>query len=454
MNRKNYETIIDKTIIGGRNKMGELNYTPLLSQEGPPKQKSQVKWFIGIICLAFVSLCTGSVNLFPSLIDHFENTLGFSHSLATVMLTGGTTIMYITLPAGLFMDKFGDDKTVLTSTGLVTISYIVLFFVPKNNIVFLIFYWLMAFGCSSLFIACLQVALSRNNSVKGVSTSIVSSSLSLAFGLLYKVYNLGSKIFTNSSKLIAGIKIIAVTVVAIIVILGFIARLCYTKYQEPPQTGEVAQFSKKTVLMDWRLFLLLFTMMFTVFDGMLVVAAGSYVWKVFDPTYEDATETWSFYFSIINCVFTIGLSALLDYVKDKFASTRTKTFSVFWFVMCIIPLSIAIALNSCHSRIMFGILMSCMSIPFGFGLTQVPAMTSDVFGNNQYGFAFGIVQFGSIVSALSTMPMMQHLAKKGTTVIFIITMFAHVITSALWFFAKKSASNDSKQMGSDLLTSP
>lgn len=433
--------------------MSELNDTPLLGQSPDTAKKNQIKWFTGIICLALVSLSTGSVNLFPSLIDYFEETLGFSHTLATVMLTGGTTIMYITLPAGLFMDKFGDDITIICSTGVVAVSYIVLFFVPKNNIVFLIFYWLMAFGCASLFIACLQVALSRNDSVKGVSTSIVSSSLSLAFGLLFKVYNLGKKIFTKSEKLVAGIKVIAITVVAIDLIFGLIARFCYISFKEPPQTGEVARFSRKTVLMDWRLYLLLCTMMFTVFDGMLVVAAGAYVWKVFDPTYTDATETWSFYFSIINCVCTISLSAFLDYIKDKLGSTRTKTFSVFWVIMGIIPLAIAIALNTCHSRIMFGILMSCMSIPFGFGLTQVPAMTSDLFGNNQYGFAFGIVQFGSIVSALSTMPMMQNFAKKGMTVVFVITMAVHLVTSALWFFLKKKPQeNDSRSMGSDLLT--
>jgi glycyl-tRNA synthetase len=40
--------------------------------------------------------------------------------------------------------------------------------------------------------------------------------------------------------------------------------------------------------------------------------------------------------------------------------------------------------------------MSAMGIPFGFGLTQVPALVSDVFGNDKYGFAFGIVQIGKV----------------------------------------------------------
>ena len=414
------------------------NTTPLMTNEAEiPEEHGLVRWFAAIVCLAFVSLSTGSVNLFPSLIDDFQNVLGFSYSLATVMLTGGTTIMYISLPAGLFMDKFGDALTFIISIAIIAVSYLVLFFIPSNNAVFMIFYWIMAFGCSSLFLACLQVALSRNDKVKGISTSIVSSSLSLAFGLLYKVYGLGPSIFKNEEPLVSGIKVISLTVLIIVVVLGSIAFFLFRVYKAPPQPEIASTYSKKTVLMDGKLYLLLLTMLLTVFDGMLVVAAGSYVWKIFDPTYTEATSTWSFYFSLLNCIFTIVLSALLGYVMNRFDLKRPKAFSFFWIAFCIFPLAIGITLNTTHSRVFFGILMSCMGIPFGFGLTHVPAMTSDLFGNDQYGFAFGIVQFGSIISALTTMPLMQQMGRTGTTVIFILVAFAHIAISAIWFLLKQ-----------------
>ena len=81
--------------------------------------------------------------------------------------------------------------------------------------------------------------------------------------------------------------------------------------------------------------------------------------------------------------------------------------------------------------------MSLMGIPFGFGLTQIPALTSDIFGDNQYGFAFGIVQIGSIIAALTTMPVMQSLQKKGVTIFMLIITIAQLSMSIIWFFYKK-----------------
>jgi Na+/melibiose symporter-like transporter len=79
-----------------------------------------------------------------------------------------------------------------------------------------------------------------------------------------------------------------------------------------------------------------------------------------------------------------------------------------------------------------------MGIPFGFGIAQVPALTSDIFGNDQYGFGFGIVQFGSIFSSIIAMPLMKSLGKTGTTVVFVVCGLLHIVESILWFFSKNN----------------
>jgi hypothetical protein len=75
--------------------------------------------------------------------------------------------------------------------------------------------------------------------------------------------------------------------------------------------------------------------------------------------------------------------------------------------------------------------MSSMGIPFGFGLTQIPALVSDAFGNDKYGFAFGIVQIRSIIAAASTMPIVQPLEQGGIMTCFIVAAASHVLVGIL-----------------------
>ena len=82
------------------------------------------KWFVGIILLSFITLTTGSPNLYPSQIDHIQESLHISKGLATFMLTGGVMLMYITLPTGVFMDHFGTTITYFISIGITVVSYI------------------------------------------------------------------------------------------------------------------------------------------------------------------------------------------------------------------------------------------------------------------------------------------------------------------------------------------
>lgn len=414
--------------------MIEYDDTPLIS-ESEQHQPSLFVWFSGVICLSLISLSSGSVNVFPSLIDLFKSEFHFSDSSATFMLSAGATLMYITLPAGMFMDKFGVSLTFGISIGITIISYVIMFFSSNNTPVFITFYLLMAFGSASLFITCLQIALSRAPpKIKGISVSIVSASLSMAFGFWFSIYGKGVSIFPKLQPLLAGFKSVGFFIIGVLVFLSPIAYFCYRNFQ--PSISQASGGSSFDVLKSPRLYLLLFSMLITVFDGMLVLLSGKQIWSIYDPKYESATADWSMKFSLTNCFFTITLSALLDYILSKYEIPRTKGFSFFWMIFSFIPAAISYAFQNSHSRTVFGILISMMGIPFGFGLTQNPAMTSDIFGNERYGFAFGIVQIGSIISAASTLPLMKMLEKTGITIVFLCAAMAHLITGIMWFLTK------------------
>ena len=144
------------------------------------QQPSKIRWYFGVICLGIASLFSGSPNLYPTFFNDIKNTFKISDGLTTFMLTGGVMLMYLTLPAGLFMDKYGSTLTIFIAAGLTIVSYIVLMLWTTNSAAFIIFFLLMAFGSSTFFIAALQIVLSKSTDLnRGVSTSIVSGSLSL-----------------------------------------------------------------------------------------------------------------------------------------------------------------------------------------------------------------------------------------------------------------------------------
>ncbi|EAY22879.1 Major Facilitator Superfamily protein [Trichomonas vaginalis G3] len=420
--------------------MGQVNQEPLLITNTDGTPKSNIPWFSALILLSIVSFSTGSINIFGSLKDNFHKDLGFNETFASVMISIGTTLMYFTLPAGIFMDKFGDTITLICSIVFMVIGYLVIFFIP-GHVVFCIFFFIAAFGCSSCFISILQIALSRNPKFVGISVSIVSSSLSLAAGLLSRLFNVGQKVFKNTNEFEAGLKLISMFVILVSSILTLIAYFLYRNYQAPTANKASSSSSFKLgVLKDYRLYLLLFTMMFCVTDGMLVILSGTDFWKAYTPNGEGYAMKWLILFSILNMVFTILLSSLFDLLMNKWNIIRTKIFGVIWMIFALIPVLIGIVFCSAHSITGFGIIFSLLGIPFGLGLTMIPAMTSDLFGNSMYGFAFGVVQFGSITSTLSILSITGSLKKTGLTVLLFVVAAINFILGGIIFSLKNRSS--------------
>jgi hypothetical protein len=287
----------------------------------------------------------------------------------------------------------------------------------------------MAFGSASVFVSVMQIALSRSiPSIKGVSLSIVAASMSLSFGLFLEIFKAGQNICKMNSCAISGVQLISFVVCPVLAVCTPVAWMLYRVY---PQTGEIAGLKSWSLLFDSKLYILLIAMWLTVYDGMLVVSAGSRVWEQYGKGYPNGAADWGIIFSVTNCVFSIGLSVILDLLLNKCGSTRPRLFCMFWFVIGLIPVIVAVLFRTTDNEILFGVFMSAMGIPFGFGLTHVPALVSDVFGNDKYGFAFGIVQVGAIIAAASTMPIIQSLGVIGITVCFVVATAAHFITGIL-----------------------
>ena len=305
------------------------------------------KWFVGIILLSLITLTTGSPNLYPSQIDNVKESLHISSGLATFMLTGGVMLMYITLPTGIFMDHFGTTLTYFISIGITVASYVFLPFCSSIPGLFIFVYLLMAFGSSSMFIVNLEIALSRSPpKIKGFSTSIVSASLSLSFGIFLEIYKVGKKSTFIKCRgyecFFSSLQIVALVIMAIIVILSPISFYFFRDFEPEVQKQTQTSMRRCKVFTQFRFYLLLLLMFLTVFDGLLVVSGGSMLWSHYGKGYPDGASDWGIVFSVINCIFTILLSALLDFFLQKFKVGRPNTFGIFWSIMGIIPLIVEI----------------------------------------------------------------------------------------------------------------
>lgn len=431
-----------------------LNDENLLTNEsnvGTGNQQPIWKWILAVVFLVLVSLTTGSINLYPSQRDSIIKALDISSSAATFMLTGGVVIMYLTLPTGIFKDKFGVNITFWISGIITVVSYLILIFLTKPSGLFIFVYLLMGFGSSSLFFACLGIALDYSpEKIRGVSVSFVSASLSLSFGLFLEIFKKGKKTFKCKGEdcLFSGFQlvgtVVSVTLFISIPIAYYFYRLFYVENKAGGEAGGSFASQAISTFKKPALYIYFLAMFMTVFDGMLVVSAGDTVWKKYGQGYKDAAGNWGLKFSITNCIGTILLSAFLDLLMNRFKFKRNKCFAVTWGILGLFPLFIAIAFKSTNKEILFGILMSAMGVPFGLGLSQVPTLTFDSFPKC-YGFAFGIVQIGSIIASTICMPIMLSLSKNGIFATFIITSIIQIVTCVFIFLHKQeyNSNNDS-----------
>jgi MFS family permease len=412
------------------------------------KVKNLVVWFLAVACLALISVTAGIPNLYPANREDIKAALGLSDSVTTLMLTGGVLLLYVTFPAGVFMDRYGATLTLSISVGLILPIYIALPYVYRIPGLYITLYLIMAFASASTFMACMQIALGRAPvAIKGMSLSIVSGAMSFSFGACLEIFKAGKDKCRIQPCPMAGVQLLSFVVCPVLAVMTPLAWFLYRRY---PQEGNMPSTKSWSSLLSPKLWILVFGMWLTVFDGMMVVSAGSRVWQESGRYgYPDGAAKWGTWFSVMNCIFTIALSSLLDLILNKIGGTRSTLFSFFWFVLGCIPLTVCILFRQTDNSNLFGIFMSAMGIPFGFGLTQIPALVSDTFGNDKYGFTFGIVQIGAIIASASTMPIVQPLAKNGIMTCFIIATVGHAILGTLMLLFLKQPS-DSRASAADV----
>ena len=408
------------------------------------KQPSKVRWYIGVICLAIATLFSGSPNLYPTFFDDMKSTLKISDGVTTLMLTGGVMLMYFTLPAGLFMDKYGATLTIFISAGITIVGYIVLIFWTKSSTAFIIFFLFMAFGSSTFFIAALQIVLAKSSySNRGVSASIVSGSLSLSFGLCMQIYShirIGKEPSNDPCNIFWGTRSVGIFVIgffALFLPIGyFLTRPFHQESIELASKETSNTHRNKVILTSFPLYILIITNFITVFDGMFVLSGGSTIWTYYG--YGNGAEKYSICFSVTNCSCSILLSMLLDYLIVHFKITRARGFSIFWLIFGIIPILVGIVFTTSKSHIGLAIVLSMLGIPFGFGLTHLPALTSEIYGADKYGFAYGIVQIGAIAASTSALPIIRSLSKRALTIVFFVFTGFHIFISIIFFFFMKN----------------
>ena len=90
---------------------------------------NKFKWFFAVISLTCITIFCGTPNLFPSQRLEIMNYFEFSGGQATFFLTGGSFLMYFSLPCGIFMDKFGTTLTYFISLIITSITFICKFII-------------------------------------------------------------------------------------------------------------------------------------------------------------------------------------------------------------------------------------------------------------------------------------------------------------------------------------
>ena len=191
-------------------------------------------------------------------------------------------------------------------------------------------------------------------------------------------------------------------------------------------------------------------MFITVFDGMIVLEAGQHIWKLYGKGYLNGASKWGMLFSVFNCIMTLFVSAIFDILIAKYLVSRIKMFGVFYSICSIILFIIGFIYIKTDKEILFAVFFSMLGIPFGVGLTQIQTLISDTFGNDKYGFAFGIAQFGSIIASASCMPLMLKLVKKGIVVTFFVFSCLHLVLGIIFMFIK----NNDAEKYNETITNP
>lgn len=407
------------------------------------------KWILSVIFLSISCLTTGTVNLYPSQRDSILKALNISESVGTFMLTGGVMLMYITLPTGIFMDHFGGNITLVISSIIIIISYTILSIFNKNTWIFIIFYLLMSFGSSSLLIVCLHLTFSRSpKKIKGISASVITAALSMSFGMFLEIYKAGRNVFkcNDNDCVFSSFRLVAIVTIVMIIIS---CPSAYIFYRQFPHVGNKPSTKSWSLFLDYKLYSFLVGMFVTVFDGMIVLEAGQHIWKLYGHSYPSGASDWGMLFSVINCIMTLLVSAILDWLKAKYSITRIRSFGTFYSTCSIILLILGIIYIKTDNEILFAIFFSMLGIPFGVGLTQIQTLVSDTFGNDKYGFAFGIAQFGSVIASASAMPLFLKLQKNGIMITFFVFSGLHLILGLVFIFSR----NDDEQ-NENTITNP
>ena len=398
------------------------------------------KWVVTIISLSVVSICVGTPNIYATFEEQIRDLIGVSDNLCIFMITAGTFIMYLTLPAGLFIDKFGSHLTFTISVLLTLASYIGMAFSENISWLFIVLYLLGAFGSTSTFLCCQQIVLGRSPpSISTISVSMTGAALSLSAGIWIQVFYHGEDLFPcQGNCTIVQLRTVILFLSILLALSSVIAFFFYRQFRETKQSTyyeSSGQISYCDAIMNPKLYLLMVTIFLCVFDGLTILNGGPKIWEYYG--YKDGQITYITLFSIINSITTMVLSVVIDLLIHKFSFSRIRIFSCLWLIFISIHIFILVLFNFSHSKLAFGIATSLMGIPFGVGLANIPAITFEIFGYSNYGFAFGIVQVGSLIAAAITMPIESHLSKIGISIILIVQIILHILTSILIFISKK-----------------
>eukprot|EP00949_MAST-11_sp_MAST-11-sp1_P004732 g4732.t1 len=157
----------------------------------------------GVAAALLMQLCPGSVYSFGSYSQEIRLSLGIKRQgTLDVVSSVGNVGLYLGLPAGLFVDRFGPQLTALIGSAVCSIGYFLAYsstasFLPKSTAMVAASYFIAWHGGAWLDTAAVQATVKNFPLNKGVLLGLIKSFFGLSGSIVAQIY---SGMFVSDSQ--------------------------------------------------------------------------------------------------------------------------------------------------------------------------------------------------------------------------------------------------------------
>eukprot|EP01119_Soliformovum_irregulare_P021978 TRINITY_DN7416_c0_g1_i1.p1 TRINITY_DN7416_c0_g1~~TRINITY_DN7416_c0_g1_i1.p1 ORF type:complete len:460 (+),score=59.44 TRINITY_DN7416_c0_g1_i1:117-1382(+) len=347
----------------------------------------------------------------------------FSNQVASDMqLTGpqlqlvagmGLLGMYLTIPAGIALDKFGPAKTALVCSIMSILGFLTASFVPSGPymwILLVICIMLISFGSGGVFLCTLgtTITMSATGGGLGVAATSASMSLSLAFTVWitsrFEILSKcnGDQCWRDDFRFLAILQ--AVIQIPGVLLLFLLHRQKYRTLHFSTAITQMEPAKKSwTLIQSLQVFkeITFWCLMIAYFIGIgsavVILTQLQDMWNHMDLNH--AMTSWPknilIAFSFGNAVGNALCGVLSNHTHRKGIMSHTTLVAIVLFTSTLAFAAIFLLYHYAGSLIATGILLASVGLYFGCYLVLFPLIVGDRYGPENFGKVFAYVSLSS-----------------------------------------------------------